>query len=234
MPDDLAPTPLTVSVDGAGGVDALLLAPSDARAAYVFAHGAGAGMTHPFMAGLAAALAARGIATLRFQFPAMQRGSKRPDPPPVAHAAVRAAVAEARRQWPRLPLLAGGKSFGGRMSSQAQAHAPLEGVAGLVFVGFPLHPAGSPGVERAAHLARVAVPMLFLQGTRDELADLALLREVLVPLGARATLQVVDDADHAFHVRARSGRNDAAALGELADAVAGWSASIAGAPGGPA
>jgi predicted alpha/beta-hydrolase family hydrolase len=219
-------TPLTVQVDGAGEVDALLRSPPEARAGFVFAHGAGAGMRHAFMAGLAAALAERRIATLRYQFPAMQRGSKRPDPPPVAHAAVRAAVAEARRRWPSLPLLAGGKSFGGRMSSQAQALDPLGGVAGLVFVGFPLHPAGVPGVERAEHLQRVTLPMLFLQGTRDELADLALLRRVLAPMAARATLHVVDDADHAFHVRARSGRNDTQLLAELADTIAAWGGAL--------
>jgi predicted alpha/beta-hydrolase family hydrolase len=219
---DTAATPLAVPVDGAGEVDALLLAPPDALGCFVFAHGAGAGMTHSFMTDLAQALAARRIATLRCQFPAMQRGSKRPDPPPVAHATVRAAVATARQRLPGVPLVAGGKSFGGRMSSQAQAVAPLEGVRGLVFVGFPLHPPGKPGVERAEHLQRVAVPMLFLQGTRDELADLALLKTALLPLGKRARLHVVDDADHAFHVRARSGRNDAQVRAELADTIAAW------------
>lgn len=213
-------------VPGLAGLDALLIAPPDAVAGYVFAHGAGAGMTHVFMIRLAQALASRRIATLRYQFPSMQRGSKRPDTPAVAHAAVRAAVAEARRRLPGLPWLAGGKSFGGRMSSQAQAQAPLAGVRGLVFVGFPLHPPGKPGVERAEHLREVACPMLFLQGTRDELADLALLKTAIAPLGPRATLHVIDDADHAFHVRAHSGRNDAQVIEDLAATIAAWFAAL--------
>ena len=221
-----AAAPIAVSVDGQGTVSALLLAPPDASACYVFAHGAGAGMAHSFMASLAEALAERRIATLRFNFPAMERGSRRPDAPPVAHAAVRAAVAEARRRLPALPLLAGGKSFGGRMSSQAQALAPLDGVRGLVFVGFPLHPAGKPGAERAQHLRDVACPMLFLQGTRDDLADLALLRSAIAPLGSRATLRVFDDADHAFHVRASSGQDDSQVREALADAIADWAARL--------
>ena len=221
-----AAAPIAVSVDGQGTVSALLLAPPDASACYVFAHGAGAGMAHSFMASLADALAGRRIATLRFNFPAMERGSRRPDAPPVAHAAVRAAVAEARRRLPALPLLAGGKSFGGRMSSQAQALAPLDAVRGLVFVGFPLHPAGKPGAERAQHLADVARPMLFLQGTRDDLADLALLGAAIAPLGSRATLRVFDDADHAFHVRASSGQNDSQVREALADAIAEWAAHL--------
>ena len=221
-----AAAPIAVSVDGHGTVSALLLAPADASACYVFAHGAGAGMAHSFMASLAEALAGRRIATLRFNFPALERGSRRPDPPPVAHAAVRAAVAEARRRLPALPLLAGGKSFGGRMSSQAQALAPLDGVRGLVFVGFPLHPAGKPGAERARHLRDVACPMLFLQGTRDDLADLALLRSAIAPLGSRATLRVFDDADHAFHVRASSGQDDSQVREALADAIADWAARL--------
>lgn len=155
-------------------------------------------MTHPFMAAVAAGLAERGIATLRYQFPYMEKGSKRPDPPKVAHAAVREAVAEAARRFRGLPLFAGGKSFGGRMTSQAQAIEPLAGVRGLVFVGFPLHPAGKPADERGAHLADVKVPMLFLQGSRDELADLALLRPVVERLGDRATLAVFEGADHSF------------------------------------
>jgi predicted alpha/beta-hydrolase family hydrolase len=224
------PTPptqsLTLAVPDVGNVSALLMAPADATACYVFAHGAGAGMAHSFMAAFAGELAQRGIATLRYQFPFMESGSKRPDSPAVAQATVRAAVAEARRRLPGLPLLAGGKSFGGRMTSQAQAASPLEGVRGLVFVGFPLHPAGKPGLERAAHLAKVQCPMLFLQGSRDALADLGLLRDALAPLGDRATLSVFDDADHAFHVRARSGTTDAATLIALADAVAEWVASL--------
>jgi predicted alpha/beta-hydrolase family hydrolase len=200
----------------------LLEAPSAARAGYVFAHGAGAGMTHSFMEALAKALAARGVATLRFNFPFMEQGSKRPDSPTVAHAAIREAVAEAAKRLPGLPLFAGGKSFGGRMTSQAQAIDPLPGVRGLVFVGFPLHPAGKPSVERAKHLADVKVPMLFLQGTRDELADMALVRETTSRLGSLATLHVVEEADHAFHVLVRSGRTDAQVLEELAETMAHW------------
>jgi predicted alpha/beta-hydrolase family hydrolase len=218
----LTAAPLRIVVEGAGEVSTLLLAPPTPTAAFVFAHGAGAGITHAFMADLSAALADRAIATLRFNFPGMERGSKRPDPPAVAHAAVRAAVAEARRLLPGLPLLAGGKSFGGRMTSQAQAIDPLPGVRGLVFVGFPLHPADKPGTERAAHLTDVTLPMLFLQGTRDALADLPLLRGALAPLGDRATLRTFDDADHSFHVRASSGTNDRAVLQAIADAIAGW------------
>jgi hypothetical protein len=220
-------TPLRIAIDDSTSVSALLIAPPQARGAFVFAHGAGAGMTHAFMADLSAALAERAIATLRFQFPAMERGSRRPDPPAVAQAAVRAAVAEARRLLPALPLAAGGKSFGGRMSSQAQAAAPLPGVRGLAFLGFPLHPAGKPGSERAEHLRKVSLPMLFLQGTRDELADLALLRAALEPLGERATLQLFDDADHSFHVRASSGTDDRAVRGTLADAIAQWLGRLA-------
>jgi predicted alpha/beta-hydrolase family hydrolase len=224
------PTPptqsLTLAVPDVGNVSALLTTPEAATACYVFAHGAGAGMAHSFMAAFAAELAQRGIATLRYQFPFMENGSKRPDSPAVAQATVRAAVAEACRRLPGLPLFAGGKSFGGRMTSQAQAASPLEGVRGLVFVGFPLHPAGKPGTERAAHLAKVQCPMLFLQGSRDALADLGLLRDALAPLGDAATLSVFDDADHAFHVRARSGTTDAATLIALADAVAEWVAAL--------
>ena len=219
---------LRLAVGDAGTVSAQLIAPPDTRSCYVFAHGAGAGMDHPFMAALAEALAVRAVATLRFQFPSMERGARRPDPPAVAHAAVRAAVAEARRRCTGVPLFAGGKSFGGRMSSQAQALAPLEGIEGLAFVGFPLHPAGKPGLERAEHLRAVAVPMLFLQGSRDALADLALLRVALAPLGPRAELRVIEDADHAFHVRAASGRNDRQVVDELADAMSTWFAAQGG------
>ena len=203
-----------------GGI--VLDAPAGARAGYVFAHGAGAGMAHPFMANVAQGLAERGIACLRYQFPYMERGSKRPDTPAVAHAAVRAAVAEAQRRLPGLPLVAGGKSFGGRMTSQAQALEPLPGVVGLAFLGFPLHPAGKPADERAAHLFDVNVPMLFLQGTRDELAELTLLQPLVKRLGERATLKLFDDADHSFHVPARSGRKDAQVMAEMLDAFAGW------------
>ena len=213
---------LTITVDATRHVSALLRAPADARACYVFAHGAGAGMKHPFMGAIAEALATRGVATLRYQFPYMEQGSKRPDAPAVAHAAVRAAVAEATRAMPGVALVAGGKSFGGRMTSQAQAATPLPGVRGLAFLGFPLHPAGKPSDERAAHLADVHVPMLFLQGTRDDLASLALLRPVVERLGANTKLMLFDDADHSFHVPARSGRKDADVLAELADAIARW------------
>ena len=214
--------PLTLKVDGDTTVSALWLQPPQPRATYVFAHGAGAGMQHSFMAALSQALAERSVATLRYQFPYMERGSKRPDAPAVAQAAVRAAVAQARERLPKAPLFAGGKSFGGRMTSQAQAAEALPGVRGLVFVGFPLHPAGKPGVARAAHLADVRLPMLFLQGTRDELAEPGLLQGVVDGLGERATLHVEDDADHAFHVRVRSGRNDAQVVQSLAAAVAAW------------
>lgn len=213
---------LTIAVDASRRVSALLCAPRDARACYVLAHGAGAGMRHPFLAAIADALAARGIATLRYQFPYMEQGSKRPDVPAVAHATVRAAVDEAARAAPGVALIAGGKSFGGRMTSQAQAATPLPGVRGLAFLGFPLHPAGKPSDERAAHLADVRVPMLFLQGTRDDLATLSLLRPVVARLGAAARLELFDDADHSFHVRARSRRTDADVLAALADSLAAW------------
>ncbi len=221
----LEPRAIAFAVDDEQRVSGLLQMPPDARACYVFAHGAGAGMTHAFMTRFADDLAVRAIATLRYQFPFMERGSKRPDPPKVAHAAVRAAVAEAARLAPGLPLFAGGKSFGGRMTSQAQAVAPLPGVRGLVFAGFPLHPAGKPADERGAHLADVHVPMLFLQGTRDELADLGLLEPLVGRLGARATLCRFADADHAFHVPARTGRTDAEVRAQMADALAAWMAN---------
>ena len=217
---------LSLAIDDAQSVSALLRVPDEAGAGYVFAHGAGAGMEHAFMAAFANGLAGRRIATLRYQFPYMEQGSKRPDAPKLAHAAVRAAVAEAARRLPGLPLLAGGKACGGRMTSQAQAASPLPGVCGLVFVGFPLHPAGKPSDERAAHLFDVALPMLFLQGTRDELADLGRLQPVVDRLGSAATLVLLDDADHAFHVRARSGRSDAQTLESMLDAMAGWARSI--------
>ncbi|MBL8326708.1 MAG: alpha/beta hydrolase [Rubrivivax sp.] len=236
-----APAALSLSlpVEGAGSVSALAVEPAGARATFVLAHGAGAGMTHAFMQQLAAGLAARGVATLRYQFPYMERGSKRPDPPPVAHATVRAAVAEAERRWPQLPRFAGGKSFGARMTSQALAAAPLPGIAGLVFVGFPLHPAGAPGTQRADHLAGVARPMLFLQGTRDELAEPALVRQVLARLGGRATVEWFEHADHAFHVRAgdvkrHGARNDDEVLAALLDAAAQWILRCTAAAPGPA
>jgi uncharacterized protein len=193
-----------------------------ARAGYVLAHGAGAGMKHPFMAAVAKGLAERSISTLRYEFPYMQAKSKRPDPPKIAHAAVRAAVDEARTRMPTLPLLAGGKSFGGRMSSQAQAAEPLPGVRGLIFLGFPLHAAGKPSDERAKHLFDIEVPMLFLQGSRDALADLSLLEPIVRKLGSRATLEVFEDADHSFHVPARTGRKDSDVMADLLDRLAAW------------
>ena len=215
----------TIEVEGAGKVSALLDMPREAKACLVLAHGAGAGMAHPFMAQVASGLAQRGVATLRYQFPYMEQGSKRPDVPKVAHAAVRAAVAHARTL--SLPLFAGGKSFGGRMTSQAQAAEPLDGVHGLAFFGFPLHAAGKPSSERGDHLARVAIPMLFLQGTRDALADLRLLRPIVAKLGKRATLATFDDADHSFHVRAASGHTDAGVMQAMLDRIAAWMAAQA-------
>ncbi len=217
---------LTIAVDGTHRVSGLLLTPPQARACYVLAHGAGAGMTHPFLEAVAAELAERDIATLRYQFPYMEQRAKRPDPPVLAQATVRAAVAEAGRQVPTLPLVAGGKSFGGRMTSQAQAAAALPGVRGLAFLGFPLHPAGRPSDERAAHLLDVQIPMLFLQGTRDALADLSLLQPVVGRLGKRATLRTFEEADHSFHVPARTGRKDPEVRAELLDALAEWVAKI--------
>ncbi|MBE7366738.1 alpha/beta hydrolase [Ramlibacter sp. HM2] len=210
-----------------GSVSALLDGHAGARAGFVLAHGAGAGMDHPFLAAIAEGLAQRGIAVLRFQFPYVEQGSRRPDPPAVAQAAVRAAVAHAAALWPGLPLFAGGKSFGGRMTSQAQAVQALPGVRGLAFLGFPLHLAGKPSITRAAHLADVDLPMLFLQGTRDALAELPLVRDAIARLGGRATLHVVDGADHAFHVLVRSGRTDAHVRAELLHTLAAWIADRA-------
>jgi len=203
-------------------VSGLLLRPANAKALYLFAHGAGAGMTHRSMDSNARGLAERGIATLRYQFPYMEKGSKRPDRPRIAHAAVRAAAAEALRLAPDLALYAGGRSFGGRMTSQAQAAEPIPGVEGLIFIGFQLHQAGKPGVDRADHLAQVHIPMLFVSGDRDALAELELLKPVGAGLGQRATLHVVRGADHSFKVAAKSGRTDADAEAEALDAVAGW------------
>jgi len=218
----LSPHALRIQIDDGSSVSALLQVPSSARALYVFAHGAGAGMTHAFMGAIADGLAERSIATLRYQFPSMEKGSRRPDSPAVAHTAVRAAVEAAARAAPGLPLFAGGKSFGGRMTSQAQAAAPLPGVRGLVFFGFPLHPAKKPADERAQHLRQVDLPMLFLQGTRDELADLTLLRPFVERLGERATLTEFDQADHSFHVPASSGRRDADVRAQMLDVTAAW------------
>jgi predicted alpha/beta-hydrolase family hydrolase len=223
------PQPVTIVVDETQRVSGLLQTPQDAYACYVVAHGAGAGMAHPFMTAIARDLAQRGIATLRYQFPYMERGSKRPDTPKVAQATVRAAVAEAVRLVPELALFAGGKSFGGRMTSQAQAAAPLSGVRGLAFLGFPLHPPGTPSDERGAHLFEVRIPMLFLQGTRDEFAELPLLNALVAKLGARATLKLFDDADHSFHVPARTGRKDSGVRAELADSLVAWIDNLASA-----
>lgn len=214
--------PRTIRFDDNQSVSGLLTAPRSARAAFVFAHGAGAGMQHRFMDAVADGLAERGISVLRYQFLYTEQGSRRPDPPALAQRIVRAAVAHAAGCLPDLPLVAGGKSFGGRMTSQAQAASPLPGVAGLVFLGFPLHPAGKPSTERAAHLARIEIPMLFLQGTRDALADNPLIAQVLEPLRVIATLETIDDADHSFHVPARSGRTDAQVLSAMLDRTARW------------
>jgi predicted alpha/beta-hydrolase family hydrolase len=221
------PQPLTITVNDEQRISGLLQLPREARACYVLAHGAGAGMTHPFMMAIANGLAERGIATLRYQFPYMEQGSKRPDAPKLAHAAVRAAVLEASRQVPELALFAGGKSFGGRMTSQAQASSPLPGVRGLVFLGFPLHPPGRPSDERGKHLSDVQIPMMFLQGTRDEFASLQLLEALCERLGARATLKLLQDADHSFHVPARTGRKDSEVRVELLDALADWIIHVA-------
>lgn len=218
----------TITVDTNHRVSVLFCLPSAARAVFVLAHGAGAGMEHPSMQAVATGLAERGVATLRYQFPYMERKSRRPDPSVLCHATVRAAVAEAVRLAPDLPLIAGGRSFGGRMTSQAQAEAPLEAVRGLVFLAFPLHPAGRPGTDRAVHLQEVGIPMLFIQGTRDELAEQTLLRPVVERLGSRATLHMLEDADHSFHVPARSGRKDAQVRDDALDALCKWLDRLAG------
>lgn len=208
--------------DSVGSVSGLLLRPADAWVTYVLAHGAGAGMRHRFMESIAQALAERGIATLRYQFPYFESGSRRPDPPGVLEATVRAAVARAGELAPDLPIVAGGKSLGGRMTSNAMARRPLEGVLGLVFLGFPLHPPRQPGVTRAEHLDRVESPMLFLQGTRDDLADLGLMKSMCAGLGPRATLHVVEGADHSFGVLKRSGRTVAEVMEELVLTMVAW------------
>jgi predicted alpha/beta-hydrolase family hydrolase len=213
---------ITIPVSSTVRVSGLLQNPPHARACYVMAHGAGAGMNHPFMAGVAAGLALRGIASLRFQFPYMERGSKLPDPPELAQATVRGAMSAALGLVPECPLIAGGKSFGGRMASQAQAKAPLQGVCGLAFLGFPLHPAGHPSQDRATHLLDVQIPMLFLQGTHDKLASSDQIESLCKRLGERATLKLIADADHSFHVPARTGRKDAQVLADMIDALAAW------------
>jgi uncharacterized protein len=216
------PQAVTIPLNATERVSGLLQAPEKARACYVLAHGAGAGMRHPFLSTVANGLAERGIATLRYQFPYMEHGSKRPDAPKMAHAAVRAAVLEASRLVPELALFAGGKSFGGRMTSQTQADSALPGVRGLVFLGFPLHPPGKPSDERGKHLFKVQLPMLFLQGTRDDFANLQFLEPLCQQLGGRATLKLFQDADHSFHVPARSGRKDSEVRAELLDSLAEW------------
>ncbi len=213
---------ISIEVSGAVRVSGLLQKPLQPRACYILAHGAGAGMDHPFMVAVGRELAARGIATLRYQFPYMERGAKHPDPPQLAHATVRAAVATALNLAPKLPLIAGGKSFGGRMTSQAQAISPLEGVRGLAFLGFPLHPAGRPSHKRAEHLFDVQIPLLFVQGTRDPLASVSELRPLCEKLGRRATLKLFTDADHSFHVPARTGQNDAQVFSDVLDVLTAW------------
>jgi len=216
---------VVIPIEGQGTVSGLWRTPPQPRAVLVLAHGAGAGMRHRSMAAIADGLAGRGVATLRYQFPYMEKGGKRVDPPPAAHAAVRAAVAEAARLAGAAPLFAGGRSFGGRMTSQAQACKPLPGVRGLVFFAFPLHPAGKPSTERAGHLTDVQVPMLFLQGTKDLLAQLDLLRPTVAALGERASLRLFEEADHSFHAPAKTGRKDAEILADLLDAAADWMAA---------
>jgi uncharacterized protein len=223
-----ASEPLRIAVDGTGEVSALFLRPDNARLLLVLAHGSGAGMSHSFMENLADELASVGIATMRYQFPYMEGRRRVPDAPAVLTATVAAAVRAAATAAPELPLLAGGKSMGGRMTSQAAAQRPLEGVRGLVFFGFPLHPPKRPATKRADHLTEVTVPMLFVQGTRDELAELDLLRPICAELGSLSTLTVIDGADHSFHVLKRSGTNDTAVLQQLARAVASWAEEIAG------
>ncbi|HEY6158079.1 MAG TPA: alpha/beta family hydrolase [Gemmatimonadales bacterium] len=222
-----AATELRFSVaETSGEVSALLVRPPDARLLYVLAHGAGAGMRHPFLESIAQRLAERGIATLRYQFPYMERRAGRPDPPAVAAATVRAATEEAARAAPGLPLIAGGKSFGGRMTSTAQAEEPLPAVRGLVFLGFPLHPPGRPGDQRAEHLARVQIPMLFLQGDRDDFADPKLLQPVVKRLGDRATLHLVEGGDHSFKVLKRSGRTPDDVMTDLVATIDRWATRL--------
>jgi len=217
---------VTISVNERIRVSGLMQRPASAKTCLVLAHGAGAGMEHPFMAALAHDLEAIGIATLRFQFPYIEIRGKRPDPPALCHATIRAAVAAAHELEPSLPLLAGGKSFGGRMTSQAQAEIPLPHVGGLVFFGFPLHPAKQPSIDRGAHLFQVKIPMLFLQGTRDTLAELPLIEPLAERLGKLATLTLLEAADHSFHVAARSGRTDVQVRTEMLGSLATWADAV--------
>ena len=213
-------------VENAGEVSALLQRPENARQLLVLAHGAGAGMTHPFMERLSTELASAGVATFRYQFPYMEKQRRFPDPPAVLTSTVRAAVLAASQAAPGLPLFAGGKSMGGRMTSQAAAERPLDGVRGLVFFGFPLHPPNRPGTARAKHLADVTVPLLFLEGTRDAFADLKLLRPICRKLSKQATLHVIQDADHSFHVPKSAGKTDAEVLREIVETVSSWAEEI--------
>jgi len=217
---------LRFAVAGAGDVSGILTCPAGARWLLALAHGAGAGMTHPFLEKLAGELAKAGVATLRYQFPYMEERRRVPDSPAVATATVAAAVRAAEKAAPGLGLLAGGKSFGGRMSSQAASQGLLGGVRGLVFFGFPLHPPNKPGTKRAEHLAKVPMPMLFLQGTRDTLADLKLLQPICAELGSRVTLHIIESADHSFHVLKSSGLNDGGVLRELAQTTASWAENL--------
>lgn len=226
MVGSVVPQEVTIAVNPASSVSGLMQRPIRARACLVLAHGAGAGMRHPFMAAVADDLAALGIATLRYQFPYAERRGRRPDPPALCHATVRAAVASAHQLEPTLPLFAGGKSFGGRMTSQAQAASPLPGVRGLVFLGFPLHPPAQPSNARAEHLFQVQIPMLFLQGTRDTFAELALIQPLTRRLGERASLTLLGEADHSFHVAARTGRTDTQVRTEMLQALASWTDSL--------
>lgn len=217
---------MRIAVENAGEVSAILQRPEEARFMLVLAHGAGAGMTHPFMAALAEELARLGMATLRYQFPYMQQRRRAPDSPAVLTATVVSAVQAAAKAAPGLPLLAGGKSMGGRMTSTAAAQRQIDDVRGIVFFGFPLHPPKRPGTKRADHLKKVSMPMLFLQGTRDDLADLELLRPICAELGTRATLHIIDGADHSFHVLKKSGKTDADVLRELAETTVKWAEKI--------
>lgn len=228
--DETAAEAVTIAVGDRHTVSGLLLAPKAAAACFVFAHGAGAGMSHAFMEDVAAGLAALGIATLRFQFPYMESGNIRPDPPIIAHATIKAATKKAATLLPGCPLFAGGKSFGGRMTSQAQAAAPLPGVRGLAFLGFPLHPAGRPSRDRGQHLFDIGIPMLLLQGTRDNLASLDELEPLCQALGARAALRLFADADHSFHVPVRSGRTDGEVRNEMLDVLVAWIDRVIAAP----
>lgn len=213
---------LSIPINHSQKVSGLLEQATAAQACYVLAHGAGAGMKHPFLANVADGLPERRISTLRYQFLYMEQGSRRPDAPAVAHSAVRAAVNQAGSLFPELPLFAGGKSFGGRMTSQAQAASAMPGVRGLIFLGFPLHPPGRPSDERGQHLFEIKIPMLFLQGDRDEFAELTLLQSLTDKLGSRATLKLFGSADHSFHVPARSGRKDSDVMTEMLDVTKSW------------